>query len=96
MIDTTKDALDKFERLMETRWNKIMSQFGNNIRVGTIREVNHTSRTARVEIDGTGQTLNRVKFQKGASIAMFEHDKVLLASPDPKLRNQNFIVGVYG
>jgi len=91
----TQDALDIFQALMEKRFNEIISQSSNNLRVGLVRNIKPNGRQLDVEILNTGEQLRNVKFQRGASIEFFENDFVLIASPDPKLKSQNFVVGVY-
>ena len=92
---TPQDALDIFQSLMEKRFNDIMNQNSNNLRVGLITDINIKSRQLNIKVLNTGEQLRNVRYQRGASIEFFKNDFVLIASPDPKLKSQNFVVGVY-
>lgn len=94
-IKSEKDALEIFGKLMEKKFNEIILQKSNNIRMGTIKRLNANTRRFDIQINGTGELLNNVPYSKGASIGIYIGDRVLVISPDPKLRNQNYIVGIY-
>lgn len=94
-IKSEQDALDTFGKLMEKRFSEIMSQYSNNIRIGKITNVNVDSRQINVELYGTGEVLSELKYQKGISYGIFVNDTALILSVDPKLRGQNYVVGIY-
>jgi len=94
-VKSEQDALEVFNRLMRKEIDNVMSQYANNFRVGKITSVNIESRQVNAEIYGTGEVINGLKYQKGVSYGVFVNDTVLIVSPDAKLRNQNFIVGIY-
>lgn len=94
-IKNEQDALNAFGSLMTKRINEAVSQSSNNIRVGRITEVNISLRQISAEIFGTGEIVAGIKYPKGVSYGVFVNDSVLIISPDPKLRSQNFALGVY-
>lgn len=92
---TRQDAEDLFRNLMEKQWNEIQTQSANNIRVGRIQSYNWNTRRASVKLLTTGEVLSGVQFPKGASYAILEGNTAMVSSADPKVKSQNYIVGIY-
>lgn len=92
---TQQDAKQIFRDLMVQEWNNIMTQSSNNIRVGRIESLNTDTFRASVKILNTGEILSSVSYPKGTKDARVG-DVVMIASADPKVKGQNYIVGVYG
>lgn len=92
---TTQDAKEIFRGLMEEQWQTIQTQFSNNIRVGTVTSFNKDVGRASVNLLNTGEILSNVLYPKG-TIQVRVGDTVMIVTSDPKVKGQNYIVGVYG
>lgn len=92
---TTQDAKEIFRELMQEQWQTITTQTANNIRVGTVQDYNWDTRRASVRLLSTGEILSNVQFPKGASYAILKGNVAMISSADPKVKSQNYIVGIY-
>ena len=93
-IENEQDFTDRFGSVMKKEFNGIVRQSANNIRTARIVSIDSTARTANVVIDGTNESLNKVKYSRGIT-GISENDSCLIISQDPSLKGQSFIVGVF-
>lgn len=94
IIQNDKDASDKFENLMSRGINPVITQSSNNIRVGQVLDYSLVSKSMNVQLN-TGEIINNLRFPRGATFSIRISDTVVILSPDPKVKNQNFVVGIY-
>lgn len=92
---TRQDVERLFRDLMASQWNQLMTQDVNNIRVGTIQDFNWDTRRASVKLLNTGEILSNVQYPKGASYEIINGNTAMISSADPKVKSQNYIVGIY-
>lgn len=86
MPKNEKELKDLMTKIVAQVLPEILRQQSNNVRSGIVISVQNTTRTASIKLDSTGQVLDNIKFQRGASALV--NDRCLLISPDPNLRGQ--------
>lgn len=88
-----KDAIELMEKTVSRVLPDVLRRSNNSVRIGLIQFVNTNARTVDLLINGTGESMISVKYSVGLSPVVGQ--QCMLLSPDPKLKSQNLVVGIF-
>lgn len=92
-MDTKQDAKQLMREILKELMPEVLREQINNIRTGTIVEIDLASRMCTVQVNSTGIVLSNMRMTKGITDAVIG-DTCVIVSDDPVLNSNNFIVGV--
>lgn len=92
-METKQDAQDQMRRIIQELLPDIIREQVNTVRTGKILSIGLSTRSADIQLIGTGKILNNVKLSKGLTDVVVG-DTCVVVSDDPILSGNNYILGV--